>query len=56
MVVQHGLEQLKLPYLLGMVERANLASVRVLEKLGMAYQKETVFHGVRMDIYQINGT
>lgn len=53
MAVQYGLEQLKLPYLLGMVERANLASVRVLEKLGMEYRKETVFHGVRMDIYQI---
>jgi hypothetical protein len=30
-----------------------VASVRVLEKLGMKYKRKTVFHGVEMDIYQI---
>jgi len=46
---------LKFPYILGIVERENVASVRVLEKLGMKYKRETVFHGVRMDIYQVSG-
>lgn len=53
-VLQYGFNQLKLPYILGIVESANIASVRVLEKLGMKYQRKTVFHGVKMDVYRIN--
>lgn len=53
--IQYGFEQLKFPYSLGIVERENLASVRVLEKLGMKYKRETVFHGVKMDVYQVSG-
>ena len=52
--LQYGFEQLKFPYILGIVERKNVASVRVLEKLGMKYNRETVFHGVKMDIYQVS--
>lgn len=51
--IQYGFEQLKFPYILGIVERENVASVRVLEKLGMKYNRETIFHGVKMDIYQL---
>lgn len=51
--VQYGFEQLKFPYILGIVERQNKASVRVLEKLGMQYLRETVFYGVKMDIYSV---
>jgi [ribosomal protein S5]-alanine N-acetyltransferase len=51
--VEYGLRQLKLPYLLGIVERANVASVRVLEKVGMHYTHETYFHGISMDVYRI---
>lgn len=54
--IQYGFEQLRFPYILGMVERANTASVRVLEKLGMKYEKETIFYGVDMDIYRLNIT
>ena len=53
--LQYGFEQLKFPYLLGIVERENVASVRVLEKLGMKYKRETVFHDVKMDVYQVSG-
>jgi RimJ/RimL family protein N-acetyltransferase len=52
-VIQYGLKQLRFPYILGIVERENVASVRVLEKLGMKYKRKTVFHGVEMDIYQV---
>jgi [ribosomal protein S5]-alanine N-acetyltransferase len=51
--VNYGLQQLKLPYLLGIVERANVASVRVLEKVGMRYTHETCFHDITMDVYRI---
>ncbi|MEM9009202.1 MAG: GNAT family N-acetyltransferase [Cyanobacteria bacterium P01_F01_bin.86] len=49
--IQHGFEQFKLPWILGVVERDNKASVRVLEKLGMRYVRETIFYGVSMDVY-----
>jgi ribosomal-protein-alanine N-acetyltransferase len=51
--IQYGLEQLKFPYLLGIVERENKAYVRVLEKLGMQHQRETIFFGVEMDVYSV---
>ena len=38
------------------VERGNAASVRVLGKLGMKYKRETLFYGVKMDVYQVDGT
>ncbi|NET35808.1 MAG: GNAT family N-acetyltransferase [Cyanothece sp. SIO1E1] len=50
--LQYGFEQLQLPYILGIVEPANTASVRVLEKLGMQYKRETIFHGLKMDMYR----
>ncbi|MBE9167054.1 GNAT family N-acetyltransferase [Pleurocapsales cyanobacterium LEGE 06147] len=54
-VIQYGFEQLRFPHILGIVERENMASVRVLEKLGMKYKRKTVFHGVKMDVYQVSG-
>ncbi len=52
--IKYGFEQLKFPYILGIVERANTASIRVLGKLGMRYTRRTIFHGVEMDIYRLN--
>jgi [ribosomal protein S5]-alanine N-acetyltransferase len=52
--IKCGFEQFDLPYVLGIVERKNIASVRVLEKVGMRYQKTTIFHDVEMDIYRID--
>jgi [ribosomal protein S5]-alanine N-acetyltransferase len=52
--IRYGFEQFRLPYILGVVERANTASVRVLEKAGMQYKKTTVFHEVEMDIYRVD--
>lgn len=50
--LDYGLNQLKLPYILAVVEPANIASVRVIEKLGMEYQRQTLFYGLDMSIYQ----
>jgi [ribosomal protein S5]-alanine N-acetyltransferase len=52
--IQCGFEQFKLPYVLGIVERANIASVRVLGKIGMRYERITVFHDVEMDVYRVD--
>lgn len=51
MAIQYGFEQFKFPYIFGIVERANTASVRVLRKLDMKYLKPTIFYGIEMDIY-----
>jgi [ribosomal protein S5]-alanine N-acetyltransferase len=52
--IQYGFEQCKLPYILGIVERDNRASVKVLEKIGMYYEKTTLFHDVEMDVYRVD--
>jgi [ribosomal protein S5]-alanine N-acetyltransferase len=52
--IKYGFEQFNLPYVLGIVERANSASVRVLEKVGMQYERVTIFHEVEMDVYRVN--
>jgi RimJ/RimL family protein N-acetyltransferase len=43
-----------LPYIVGVAERANTASTRVLEKVGMRYERATIVRGVDMDLYQVN--
>jgi [ribosomal protein S5]-alanine N-acetyltransferase len=52
--IKYAFEQLNLPYVLGIVERENLASVKVLEKVGMRRKGTTFFHKVEMDVYQID--
>ena len=52
--IQYGFKQFKFPYILGIVEQANTASVRVLKKLGMKYENKTRFHGLKIDIYRLN--
>ncbi|NES78801.1 MULTISPECIES: GNAT family N-acetyltransferase [Okeania] len=54
--IQYAFKQLKFPYILGIVERENIASVKVLEKLGMRYENQTIFHGIKMDIYRLNAS
>lgn len=52
--IQCGFNQFKLPYVLGIVERANTASVRVLEKTGMQFDRTTIFHEIEMNVYRID--
>jgi [ribosomal protein S5]-alanine N-acetyltransferase len=50
-----GFNRFELPYILGVAERLNTASVRVLKKIGMTFDRETIFRGVQMDCYKIHG-
>ena len=43
--LRYGLLELKLPLIVGRVQKENLASIRVLEKIGMVYWKEFLFDG-----------
>jgi [ribosomal protein S5]-alanine N-acetyltransferase len=52
--VKYGFDRFKLPYVLGIVERENTASVRVLEKIGMQYERQTIFHEIEMDVYRVD--
>lgn len=52
--IQYGFERLQLPYILGIVEPTNTASVRVLNKLGMRYERATIFQGIKMDVYRLD--
>lgn len=51
--LQYGFAQLKLPYILGIVEGENMKSVRVLKKLGMIYERDTIYHGIKMNVYRV---
>jgi [ribosomal protein S5]-alanine N-acetyltransferase len=51
--IEYGFTRIELPYILGAAQRQNIASVRVLEKIGMTFEKETIFRGVAMDVYKI---
>jgi [ribosomal protein S5]-alanine N-acetyltransferase len=51
--IEYGFDRIELPYILGAAQRQNIASVRVLKKLGMTFEKETIFRGVAMDVYKI---
>jgi RimJ/RimL family protein N-acetyltransferase len=52
--IQYGFEHLNLPYILGIVEPVNIASVKVLKKLGMRYIRETIFYGIEMDVSRLD--
>ncbi len=51
--IQYGFERIELSYILGAAQRKNIASVRVLEKIGMTFDREIIFRGVPMDCYKI---
>jgi [ribosomal protein S5]-alanine N-acetyltransferase len=51
--IQYGFDRIELSYILGAAQRQNIASIRVLEKLGMTFERETIFRGVAMDVYKI---
>jgi [ribosomal protein S5]-alanine N-acetyltransferase len=51
--IQYGFDAIELPYILGAAQRQNVASIRVLEKLGMTFDRETIFREVPMDVYKI---
>jgi RimJ/RimL family protein N-acetyltransferase len=52
--LQYGLNELKLPYIIAIVEPVNKASIRVIEKLRMEYKRKTIFHGLEMKVYRVD--
>ncbi|BAY21436.1 putative acetyltransferase [Calothrix sp. NIES-2100] len=54
--IQYGFEQFKFPDIIGIVNPANTASVRVIEKIRMKYEKSTIFHGREIYIAFLNDT
>ncbi|WP_143173008.1 GNAT family N-acetyltransferase [Scytonema sp. HK-05] len=53
MNLHYGFNELGVPDILAVVEPANIASVRVIEKLGMEYKQQTLFYGLKMSVYQM---
>ena len=51
--LQYGFEKLKLEIITGRVRTENIASIKVLEKLGLSYKKEFDFDGQKGFLYQI---
>ena len=50
-VVHYGFEQLELNRIIGLVMPENIASIRVLEKLGFAYEKNIMEEGESIQCY-----
>jgi RimJ/RimL family protein N-acetyltransferase len=51
--IHYGFEKLNLQEIIGRAVKANTASIRVLEKIGMTFYKELSFHGFDGVIYKI---
>ena len=53
-VVQHALETLKLPRLIAVARPQNLASINVMQKLGMTFEKMIDFQGGDAVLYALD--
>ncbi|HKR05112.1 MAG TPA: GNAT family N-acetyltransferase [Bacteroidia bacterium] len=49
--LQYGFEELKLKKIIGRALKANIASIHVLEKIGMQYEREEILHDGPAVIY-----
>ncbi len=52
--VQYGFNTLKLSRIIGLVDSANLASVRVLEKIGLSFEKTIDYASAQVALYSIH--
>jgi len=51
--VKYGFENLKLKRIIGRAMKENIGSIKVLEKIGLKYEKDTEFDGKEAVIYKI---
>ncbi len=51
--LEHGFDKFKFDYVLGIVEPENQASIKVLEKVGMEFVKESTWRGKVVCIYKV---
>ncbi len=52
-VVNYGLQALKLPQIVGVTQPANLPSQRVLEKVGLHYVQDAFYYGTIVKLFSI---
>jgi RimJ/RimL family protein N-acetyltransferase len=52
--LQYGFDTLHLPYIVATAQKENIASIKIMEKLGMHFWKEVVEHEVACVIYRID--
>lgn len=50
--LRFGLDELRLPSVIGITSPVNLASQRVLTKLGLAYEREVTYEGVLFRLFR----
>ena len=51
--VRYGFEALQMEHIIALADPQNIASRRVMEKVGLVYQKEVFFFGMQLVYYQI---
>ena len=52
-VRDYGFQKLELPTIVGITLPENIASQRVLEKIGLTYRKQAHYYGVDVSLYQM---
>lgn len=52
----YALGSLKLERLISIIEKDNVASIRVAKKVGMTLEKESVFHNIPVQVYSMDST
>ena len=53
-VLKYGRERYNFRRYVCLIEPANVRSVRVAQKLGMAFEKQIIYHGLNVDLYSLN--
>jgi RimJ/RimL family protein N-acetyltransferase len=54
LILTYGFETLRLPRIIGIADRDNTASIRVLEKLGFCFEKFTTYRGSEVAWFGLN--
>jgi len=52
-IVHYAFTELKLDSLIAIIDPANINSIKVAEKLGMSFFKNTIFHSIAVSVYQL---
>jgi len=50
-IIKYGIKELKMTHFIGRAAKDNIASVKILEKLGFSFQKQSECHGISDALY-----
>jgi [ribosomal protein S5]-alanine N-acetyltransferase len=50
---EYGFNVKSLPRLISIIEAENKSSIRVAERVGMAYEAEAIFHNIPVKVYSL---